>query len=98
MSETTIQKFKAMLTSNGMFDNQADEVLELFKPKMEVGGYRMTWDRPASEYPLPVYAMGQMILYQTAVEWFDANLPKAWNRQAFLPPSEREAAIRNAFP
>ena len=91
---TTKGKFKAMLIERGMFDTQADEVIEAFKPRMETDGYNMTWDRPACEYPDAIYTVGSVFLFQEAIKWIDANKPMAWFRPMFLSPSEIEAATK----
>jgi len=83
---TTKDRFHKMLTDSGMFDRQADEVIELFITDFnEVNsGYRVTWDRPASEYPDAFYAVGFMWLKKTAMRWIDEHLPQAWFRLMFV--------------
>jgi hypothetical protein len=82
--ETTKQKCIYYFTNKGMFQSQAEQVLESAKPHLEVGGYRITWDRPAAEYPDELYAVMFMILKRSALEWIDANVPHAWFRELFL--------------
>lgn len=75
-----------MLVECGMFESQADKVMEQFVPEFdEVNtGYRVTWERPASEYPDLFYAVGFMYLKKTALRWIDENLPQAWFRAVFV--------------
>ena len=49
--QTVRQKCLEMLTGKGMFDSQAEAVLEQARPQLEIDGYRMTWNSPADEYP-----------------------------------------------
>lgn len=83
---TTREKLKEMLTSKGMFDTQADLVLEKAIPKIEklTPGYNITWDRPAKEYPNSVYIALWITLSETALEWIDENLPRAYFRSMFV--------------
>lgn len=86
--ETTRQRCLAILTNKGMFDREAEAVLAKAMPKIEVGGYQMTWERPASEYPDALYAVIGMILNNTALEWIDENCPMAWYRPLFAGDPE----------
>jgi len=82
----TRAKFAQMLTDRGMFESQADKVMEQFVPEFDEvnAGYRVTWERPASEYPDAFYAVGFMYLKKTALRWIDENLPQAWFRVMFV--------------
>lgn len=92
MSETTKQRCLKMLTQNGMFESQAEAVLEQAKPQIEGDGYSMTWDSSADDYPAPMYAVINLILRREALNWIDTNLPKAWFRPMFTPDPEAEIA------
>ncbi len=82
---TTREKLKKMLVDKGMFEDQAEEVMEMAIPKIEelTPGYRITWDRPADEYPAPLYSIFWLTLKEVAIKWIDANVPKAWYRPMF---------------
>jgi hypothetical protein len=82
---TTQEKFRQMITSKGMFESQADKVMEEFKVEMAktMPHYRVTWDRPASEYPDAFYTSAGLLLNQVATKWIDANIPQAWFRPMF---------------
>ncbi|MFH1677785.1 MAG: hypothetical protein ABH888_03170 [Patescibacteria group bacterium] len=82
---TTKEKLRKMLTDRGMSDNQADEVLKEAIPQIEglTPGYKITWDRPASEYPDVVYNVLWLSLCDAAKKWIDANAPEAWYRPMF---------------
>jgi len=82
---TTKEKFAQMLTDRGMFESQANAVMDIFVPEVDAvsAGYRVTWERPASEYPDAFYAVGFMYLKKTALRGIDENLPQAWYRAMF---------------
>jgi hypothetical protein len=82
---TTKEKLTKMLVDNGMFDDQAKKVMEVAIPRIEAltPDYKITWDRPAEEYPDPVYAAIWLHLRGIALEWIDENIPKAWFRPMF---------------
>ncbi len=82
---TTKERLKKMLTDRGMFDSQADAVLKEVIPQIEslTPGYRITWDRPANEYPDAVYNVMWLPLRDAALKWIDKNMPQAWFRPMF---------------
>lgn len=82
---TTREKLKKMLTDRGMFDSQADAVLAEAIPTIEslTPDYKITWDRPASEYPDVVYNVMWLPLCDAAKAWIAKNAPQAWYRPMF---------------
>lgn len=82
---TIKEKLKKMLTDRGMFDNQADDVLKEAIPQIEslTPDYKITWDRPDSEYPDAVYSVMWLSLRDAALKWIDKNAPQAWFRPMF---------------
>lgn len=86
MSMTTRQKFEKMLFQNGMFEEQARKVMDQAIPVIEAisPDYRMTWDRPADEYPDAIYSVLWPTVRKEALKWIDTNIPKAWFRGMFL--------------
>ena len=82
---TTKERLHHMLTYNGMFDRDADEVIKLTIPLLEalVPGYYITWDKPSTDYPDAQYDAWRISLYSTALQWIDANTPRAWYRDIF---------------
>jgi hypothetical protein len=75
-----------MLTDCGMFDDQADAVLAEAIPRIEgcTPNYRVTWDRPADEYPDVVYNAMWLHVKDVALKWIDENAPQAWFRPMFV--------------
>jgi hypothetical protein len=76
---TTQGKFEKMLCEYGLSEKQASEIMEFVKPKIDsIDDYRMTWHRPASEYPDAIYAVVFMLMKPMVVEWAEKNIPGAW--------------------
>lgn len=88
--ETVKQKCLNFLMENGLWPDQADQVFERAKPKLEVGGYKMLWGRPSSEYPDVLYAVMFLTLKTVGLEWIDENCPQAWFRPMFTASPESE--------
>ena len=82
---TAKEKLKKMLVERGMFDNQADAVLEEAIPAIEslTPDYKITWDRPASEYSDAIYNVMWLPLRDAAKDWIAKNTPQAWYRPMF---------------
>ena len=81
---TTKEKLIAYLVDNGMFENQAQEVFNFALLSLEIDGYRVTWDRPAKEYPEALYSIRILKLRPIALLWIDKNCPLAWFRPMFV--------------
>lgn len=90
---TTREKLIEMCIDNGMFPEQAKEVVELAISEIDklVDGYKTTWDRPANEYPDGLYAVMFLTVADVAIKWIDENLPKAWFRSMFLSSAGRKS-------
>jgi len=82
---TTKEKLSKMLVDNGMFENQANKVLDIAIPRIEAATprYRFTWDRPAEEYPDILYKIMWFEVKKAAKEWLAENAPEAWYRPMF---------------
>lgn len=81
------------LTDNGMFESQAEAVIEQFMGTDATQPMRGRWDDPTTEYPAALTDALLHGLCFVALEWIDANLPEAWYRPIFLPEDERKALI-----
>lgn len=83
---TTKEKLESMLVATGMFESQAKEVIGLAIPelnKQSPGGYKITWDLPASGYPDMLYNLWFITVKKVALPWIDKNCPNAWFRPVF---------------
>lgn len=83
---TTLQKLTKMITDRAVSDRQATEIMEIAKSEIaKDANYRMTWDRPASEYPKAFYnVVFALYVKPAAIKWVDENLPNAFWRMMFL--------------
>ena len=85
---TTQQKLEDTLSKNGMFDTQIKEVMLIAKAaiskQIEKVDYRITWDRPSSEYDDVIHTMLFVKTKPFVYKWYQENLPNAWNKDLFL--------------
>jgi hypothetical protein len=88
---TTKEKLISMLVEKGMFEQQAQKVMEVAIPEIEKkfnegkeNAYKFTWNRPAEEYPTPIYATLFISIKPIALKWIDDNIPNAWFREMFV--------------
>ncbi len=82
-TQTTRERLRSALVNRGMFPDQADAVIERAMPELEVDGYRITWDRPADEYPKQLFGLWFLTCKRHALAWIDENVPMAWFRPMF---------------
>lgn len=83
---TVREKLESMLISNGMFESQAKEVIDLSISKLNdlIQGYRINFDSPSSDYPDIAYVMWFKEIKPIALKWIDSNIPLAWFRPMFI--------------
>ena len=79
---TTKEKLIQMCVERGMFEKQAQSIVESVIPEIEKSG-RITWNRPAEEYPDVMYATMFLFVKNKVIEWIDTNAPKVWFRPFF---------------
>lgn len=79
-------KLESMLVANGMFENQAKEVIELSIPKLYelADDYTITFESPSNQYPDMIYNLWYMTIKPIALKWIDDNKPMAWFRDMFV--------------
>lgn len=82
---TVHEKLISMLVSQGMFEEQAKEVMELAKPKLIAlaDGYDIKFESPENNYPAIIYPIWFMTIRRVALEWIKTNKPQAWYRPMF---------------
>lgn len=88
---TVEQKMKDWLISNGMFDNQAEEVLNLAKEEELFKSMKNRWQSDSEGYPTALYAVLIISLREIALQWIEENCPEAWFKPMF------EGKIEKAF-
>ena len=83
---TVREKLESMLVANGMFENQAKEVIELSIPKLNelADDYTITFESPSNQYPDMIYNLWYMTIKQISLKWIDDNKPMAWFRDMFV--------------
>ena len=83
---TVREKSQGMLVNKGMFETQAKEVMDIAEPELNklVNDYKITFDRPADEYPSVIYTILFMAIRPIALKWIEENIPMAWYKPMFL--------------
>ena len=83
---TTREKLESMLIERGMSIQQANEVMDLAKPKIDeiAENYTITYNTPASEYPDIIYKSLFMLIKPIALKWIEENKPLAWFKPMFV--------------
>ena len=74
------------LTSRGMFDQDAEKIIEQLKPQLEKSDHSMSerWNDKISNYVMPIKTVWSIWLDRVALEWIDENAPQHWARPMFL--------------
>ncbi len=82
---TTKEKLQSQLVANGMFEQDAETVMQLAMPQLDavVPNYKITWHRPADEYPAPIFALWWAQLKHIALAWIEEHQPQAWFKPMF---------------
>lgn len=83
---TTREKLEYMLTQRGMYESQASKVMDMAIPELNKlsDDYKITFDRPADEYPAVIYDLLFISIKPIALNWIDKNIPQAWFREMFV--------------
>lgn len=94
---TTRQRFEEILYNRGIFEGPAKQIMDYAIPLIDAEmaasegkegapGYKITWDRPASEYPDAMYA-ALMITHipKHVYQWGLDNQPQAFWLPMFAP-------------
>ncbi len=79
------QKFESILVRMGMFDTQAEQVMELAKPELDktIKYYDITWESDSTGYPDVIYRILMIEIKPIALEWIEDNTPHAWYKVMF---------------
>ena len=80
---TVEEKFTKALVDNGMFPNQAAEVMTAAKSSEILADMGHRWSDNVERYPPQLFAVVWMTIRHIALEWIDANVPLAWYRPVF---------------
>lgn len=74
----------AMLQERGMFESQAQAVLDMVKTAPENQAMQGRWSESTDAYPEIIIKMMWISTKDKALEWIDQNLPRAWYRPMFV--------------
>ncbi len=82
---TVKDKLFNMLIERGMFDSQAEKVMEKAIPELInlVEYYSISFNRPSDEYPKPIYDVLFLAIKPIALKWIEENIPMAWYKPMF---------------
>ncbi len=83
---TVQEKLESMLVANGMFENQAKEVMQLAMPRLNelVDDYEISFQSQSNQYPPMIYNLWFEEVKPIALKWIDDNKPMAWFRGMFV--------------
>jgi hypothetical protein len=71
------------LINNGLFPDDAAKVVEAMKADPANEAMASRWNDDPEGYPPQIMALVWFSAKQHALEWIDANCPKAWYRAVF---------------
>ena len=71
-------KLLSMLIERGMFESQANDVIELVKVSGKAGSMRDNWLKDIDGYPEIVVSVLWAITKDIAIKWVEDNKPDAW--------------------
>ena len=77
------QYAKKYLFENGMFEEQAAQVVEMAKKDEANESMKNRWGDDVEGYPPVMLSILRVSLNDIAVRWIDENQPKAWYRPMF---------------
>jgi len=80
---TIREKMHKRLVGHGMFPDQAYAVLELAKAHPILPDMDHRWNDDVSDYPESFPVVIWLSVKLIALDWIDANKPKAWFRPMF---------------
>jgi len=80
---TIKEKIKELLVNNGMFENQAEDVITLVVSDKTNEAMIGRWDDDVLDYPAIMLQILWSSTRRIAIKWIDDNLPSAWFRPMF---------------
>ena len=81
---TIEDKIREMLVEHGMFENDAAAVVETMKADEANEPMAHRWNDNIEDYPPSILVVLWMEARNVALEYIDANCPKAWFRPMFV--------------
>ncbi len=80
---TLEEKFKKLLFESGMFESDAEAVMEAVKADSANKAMAGRWSDMAEGYPKALYGLLWVEVKRAALKYIDANCPQAWFRPMF---------------
>lgn len=79
-------KLESILFQLGMFEQQAQKVMDIAIPKInEISeDYEITWNANCEVYDDNMYNFLFPIVKKEALDWIDEHIPHAWFRENFV--------------
>ena len=90
------KKLESMLVANGMFDDQAKEVLMVFIEEGANEPMTGRWEEPMNNYPPQLLAVLWLGVKRAALIYIDVNCPQAWFRPMFTDDPDAALAERGS--
>ena len=83
---TVKEKIEQILVDLGMFQQQAQKVMEIAIPKIDAisEDYQIEWDNYYDIYEDEMYEFLFSIVKPVALEWIEEHVPKAWFKENFV--------------
>ena len=81
---TMKDKMKALLMQNGMFESEAEQVMEMAKNDTCLTDMKNRWNDDIEGYPPPLLKVVWFGVKKNALLWIDANIPQAYYRNFFI--------------
>lgn len=89
MNNMSIKEFlQTYLVENGLFPDQAKQVVTMTENAEENAAMVGRWDDPVVEYPAPLRAVVIMCARRQAVKWIEDNMPLHWAKPMFEGSAE----------
>lgn len=81
---TLEEKLRQLLVEHGLFESQADAVIQSVKADDANEAMLGRWGDAVDDYPPQMLAMLWLSTKRHALSYIDANLPLAWFRPLFV--------------
>ena len=94
MSKTFISRLKKELELNGMFESQAQAVIELMIEGEKDSSMNNRWNESPDNYPEGLFNSVWELCKTYALKYTEENCPHAWFRVCFFPTHEQQAFLK----
>ena len=94
MSKTFITELKAKLEQNGMFESQAQAVIDLMLEGEKDSPMNNRWNESPDGYPGMLFNIIWETCRTYALKYIDEKCPLAWFRPCFLPHDQQQEFLK----